>query len=483
MTNGMKNQQGDVESKNKLLVGLFVGGCLLLFGVGLFLIGSANQLFTKSFHVYADFAKITGIQNGSKVRVAGMDAGTVVRIDVPPRPETKFRVHFRLAEKLHPIVRADSMASIQTDGLLGNKYLQIDAGTSASPLAAADSVLPSAEPFDWGDLMDEISSAVKQVNGVLTGVKEQLSSTLTQIEAVVKSVNVVVTDATPEVKGILKSAHKITDNVNLIIDGVQAGEGTVGALFKEKELYASIRRSAGKTEQTIDNVRQATANVNQITAKVNESDIVPEVQRTVANLQRITVQVKEAVDKYQAAGGEGGVGENLQRTLTDAHEAMSDLADNTEALKHNFFFRGFFKRRGFYDLGAITPTEYRSRAFGKGFKQRRIWLENAELFSTDAKGVQQLSAAGKQRLDEAMADVMALPRNGPLMVEGFAGEGTPAQRYLVSRRRSSRVQTYIIDRFHLRPTYVGIIALGAEPLTAGSPLFKEGVAIVSYYKE
>ncbi|MCX6596251.1 MAG: MlaD family protein [Acidobacteria bacterium] len=472
-----------MESKNKVLVGLFVGGCLVLFGVGLFLIGSANQLFTKSFHVYADFAKITGIQNGSKVRVAGMDAGTVIRIDVPPRPETKFRVHFRLAEKLHPIVRADSMASIQTDGLLGNKYLQVAAGTSDAPVAAADSMIPSTEPFDWGDLMDEISSAVKQVNGVLTAVKEQLSSTLTEVENVVRSVNVVVKDATPAVKGIVESAHKITGSLNEIIDGVQAGEGTMGALFKDKELYASVRRSAEKTEQTIENVREATASVKKITAKVDESDIVPEVQRTVANLQRITLQVKDAVDKFQSASGEGGVGENLQRTLADAHEAMSDLADNTEALKHNFFFRGFFKRRGFYDLGSITTREYLSKGFAKGFKQHRIWLESAELFSLDSKGIQVLSPAGKRRLDEVIAEVMTLPRNGPLIVEGFAGEGTDAQRYLVSRRRSSRVQTYIIDRFRLRPTYVGIVARGAEPVAPGSAVNKEGIAIVSYYKE
>src|SRR6187551_3333939 len=110
-----------MENTKKLIVGVFVGGCLLLFGVGLFLIGNSNQMFTKAFDVYAEFSKITGIQNGVKVRVAGMDAGTVKRIDVPSRPDGKFRVHFRVIEKLHPMVRQDSVVTIQTDGLLGNK--------------------------------------------------------------------------------------------------------------------------------------------------------------------------------------------------------------------------------------------------------------------------------------------------------------------------------------------------------------------------
>src|SRR5512147_1867138 len=135
-----------MDRTRKLIVGIFVGGCLVLFGVGMFLIGNSNQLFTTSFDVFADFSKITGIQNGGKVRVAGMDAGTVTRIEVPSRPDGKFRIHFRIMEKLHPIVRQDSIATIQTDGLLGNKYLQIEAGSEGAPLARNDSLIQSKEP-------------------------------------------------------------------------------------------------------------------------------------------------------------------------------------------------------------------------------------------------------------------------------------------------------------------------------------------------
>ena len=118
-----------MESNKKLMVGLFVGGTLLLFALGLFLIGNATQLFTKSFTVSAEFSKVPGLQVGSKVRVAGMDAGAVTVIEVPAKPKGKFRVHFRIVEKLHPIVRQDSVATIQTDGLLGNKFLEVDAGS------------------------------------------------------------------------------------------------------------------------------------------------------------------------------------------------------------------------------------------------------------------------------------------------------------------------------------------------------------------
>ena len=473
-----------MEGIKKLIVGIFVGGCLLLFGVGLFLIGNSNQLFTKSFNIYAEFSKITGIQNGGKVRVAGMDAGTVTRIEVPSSPNGKFRVHFRIVEKLHQIVRQDSVVTIQTDGLLGNKFLQIETGSAEAQLAQNDSMIPSKEPFDWGDLMDEINGVVKQVNGIMAGVKDQLVSTLTQIEGVAKSANVIIKDSTPKVKSIMASADKIGANLNLIIDGIQEGEGTMGALFKDKELYASIKRSADKTEKVIEDIRQTTASTKKIVGKVEESDIVPEMQKVIKNLQHITVQVKDAVDKFQSASGEGGVGENLQRTLADAHEAMSDLADNTEALKHNFLFRGFFNKRGFFDLGSLTIQEYKDPKFGKGFKHHRTWVESGELFNKDAKGVETLSVEGKAKLDEAMVAILKFPRNGPLMIEGYSAEGTASQQYLVSRRRAVRVQAYIVDRFHLRPAYVGVIAMGtdASPNNANGAANKEGVGMVSFYK-
>jgi phospholipid/cholesterol/gamma-HCH transport system substrate-binding protein len=256
----------------------------------------------------------------------------------------------------------------------------------------------------------------------------------------------------------------------------------VGALLKDQELRDSVKRSVGKTESTVENLRQTSARAEKIVAKVEQSDIVPEVQRTVKTLQQITLQVKDAVDKFQSSTGEGGVGDNLQRTLADAHEAMSDLSDDTEALKHNFLFRGFFKKRGFFDLDTLTAREYKSPAFAKGFKRHRVWLEGGDLFRKDA-GVEVLTADGKARVDEAVTAILNFPRNGPLIVEGFAGTGTASQQYLAGHRRASGVQTYIIDRFHLRPAYVGVISMGPEaPEEGSSGSFKEGVGIVSFYK-
>ena len=190
----------------------------------------------------------------------------------------------------------------------------------------------------------------------------------------------------------------------------------------------------------------------------------------------------DAVEKFQSAAGEGGgVSENLQRTLASANEAMSDLSDDTEALKHNFLFRGFFKKRGFYDLGAVNPAEYQAgKVLGKGFTRHPVWLQGSALFTVDAKGVEALSVTGKAALDEAMAVILQFPRNGPLMVEGYATAGTASQQFLRARRRAALVRTYLIYRFHLRPNYTGIVAMGAAPVDGATG---EGVRLVSFYKK
>ena len=82
-----------------------------------------------------------------------MDAGEVEDISVPPGPSGRFRVRMRVRRDLHPLIRIDSVASIQNDGLVGNKFVQIAAGTDASPEVAERGTIPSREPFDMADLM------------------------------------------------------------------------------------------------------------------------------------------------------------------------------------------------------------------------------------------------------------------------------------------------------------------------------------------
>src|SRR4051794_17389554 len=122
-------------------VGVFVIVTLLLFAIGLFMIGDRQMAFARKFIVYTEFAKITGLQPGAIVRVSGAKAGSVKTIAPPARPAAKFRVELEIVEDLHGLVRTDSIASIETEGLVGGSYLAVGTGTEQAPPASPGSTI------------------------------------------------------------------------------------------------------------------------------------------------------------------------------------------------------------------------------------------------------------------------------------------------------------------------------------------------------
>src|SRR5690349_17544529 len=133
-------------------VGIFVAAGLLLFGAGMFLIGDRRQAFGSHMEYYSEFINLAGLPNGAKVRVGGMDAGEVLAIDVPDSPSSRFRVRWRIGEKLGGLVRTDSMVTIETEGIVGGTYLAVRPGSKRANPAAALATIPSTEPVELSEL-------------------------------------------------------------------------------------------------------------------------------------------------------------------------------------------------------------------------------------------------------------------------------------------------------------------------------------------
>src|SRR5471032_553041 len=155
-------------------VGVFVVAGVSLFTVGLFMIGDRQMAFAKKFTVFTEFKKITGLQPGGIVRVSGAKAGTIKAIAPPSTPGGRFRVELEVSEALHPLVRMDSLASIETEGLVGGSYLGVGSGTGASPSAVAGATIPSREPFEIAELMQQMGDTVKKVNVTIDEMKGDL---------------------------------------------------------------------------------------------------------------------------------------------------------------------------------------------------------------------------------------------------------------------------------------------------------------------
>src|SRR5258706_14147121 len=123
-------------------IGLFVIGGLLLFGIGMFVIGDRHQAFARHTEYYSEFVNLDGLVNGAKGRVGGMDAGQVLAIGVPDSPSSRFRVKWRIDSKLRGLVRADSVATMGTEGVVGDTYLSVHSGSAQALRADALTTIP-----------------------------------------------------------------------------------------------------------------------------------------------------------------------------------------------------------------------------------------------------------------------------------------------------------------------------------------------------
>ena len=437
-------------------IGVFVLGGLLLFTVGLFMIGDRQMAFAKKFTINTEFRKITGLQPGGIVRVSGARAGAIKKIVPPNTPGGKFRLEFEITEELHPLVRMDSLASIETEGLVGGSFLGIGSGSEASPAAAPGATIPSKEPFEIADLMKQMSDTVQKVNDTFDEMKGDVERAVASGADTIDNANALLAAVSGDVKAMASSGARLSADAALIAETVRKGEGSLGKLVNDDELYVRATAVAKQAEEIAGSARQ----------------VVDQAKTTLAGFQS-----KDGPVEGMAAG--------LKQTLDDARKAMSAFAENMEALKHNFLLRGFFKDRGFFNLAEISPGAYRQGALAKGgLLQRtpRVWVEAADLFepAPDDPATERLTAGGKGRLDASIGSYLDRTTGGVLMIEGYAQRGNRQEQYLRSRVRGSLVRDYLIATFGLTPQTTGVMPLGRE--STGSPDKKpwDGVALAMF---
>jgi phospholipid/cholesterol/gamma-HCH transport system substrate-binding protein len=434
--------------------GAFVIIGVVLFTAALFMIGERRMLFEDRFEVYAEFARLGQLEPGAVVRVAGMSAGEVTDIQVPTSPAQKFRVRMLVRDDLHPLVRTDSVASAQTEGLVGGIYVSIAAGSPEAPEIPEGGTIESREPFALSDLLQQASDTIAQVNMTVEKLSGDVEMTVKQISMTVQDAHQLIEEVSPQITAIAENGNRISADTQRIMTSIREGEGTIGKLINDDTLYQRAREIADETKMIMANVK----------------DVSEEARRALADFR--------AKD-----GPTQGLLSDMRVTLTQAREATADLADNMEAMKHNFLLRGFFNRRGYFDLDTISPAEYRNGVLENGKrKAMRIWLASAVLFEEGPDGPdgEVLSEEGRRRVDSAMTTYLRHVPSNPIVIEGYATQGTLGERYRLSRQRAGIVREYLLGRYGLLPQNTGYIALGSD--AQGSPSGKEwdGVSLTMF---
>lgn len=428
-------------------VGIFIITGLTLFALGIFLIGSRHEAFSHHVFLYTEFANLDSVTKGSKVQVAGMDAGQVTRIDVPDSPSGRFRVQMRIDEQFHGLIRSDSVVTVDTEGVVGNTFLTIHAGSPSAAIATADSLLQSKPPINISDLL---------TNGL--GVMNDADATLKQVGG---KLNVA-----------LDGANVAIGNANDLLVGLKEGRGPAGMILRDEKVASQIRETISNVQSTTSNLKQASAGVSSIVADVQQRQFPRKLDDTMTQIHSASTQANETIAQVhqslaQALGPDAyGVtaGQNVSQALGNVNVATGNMAEDTEALKHNFFLKGFFNRRGYYTLSSLSPEEYRrSKLLVGNNHSPRVWLRADDVFQQGPHGGEELSDRGKHAIDAAVVSSGDSVFAHPVVIEGYADAGTPAETLASSFARAQMVRNYLEARYPFAATNVGVIPLSATP--------------------
>ncbi len=235
-----------IQRRYETIVGLFVVGSLAALLVMVIIIAQQEQLWEKKVGYQAIFRNIAGLKKGSEVRLAGVTVGNVKEVSVDPRGNVL--VIFEVLGKYRDQVRADSQASIGFQGLLGEKSLDISAGSPTKAPIPPEGLLEAVEPLELTEMLARATPSLENVEKILSNL-----ATLTQE----------MRDPKSEFNKFLADMREISDKIN-------RGKGTLGLVLNDPALYRESVESVARVRKLTDNLKQASGNLKEFSARLPE---------------------------------------------------------------------------------------------------------------------------------------------------------------------------------------------------------------------
>jgi len=324
------------SASQKINLGVFVILGLLIFILAIYFIGNKQKMFGKTNHLEAVFNNVNGLQLGNNVRYSGISVGTVRGIEM--LNDTTIRVDMTIDKVIFPYIKKDAIATISSDGLVGNMIINIIPGKGNEP-----SVQPG----------DEIHTC----NRVRT---EDMMNTLNLTN---------------------KNAAKLTSNLLKISNEIIEGKGTLGSLLNDtimpKDLGETIRylkltsKEASETITKIDKIVTSLDNKDNVVGVIKDSAVANKIKNIVTNLDQSTKDINMVIANLNATilnikEGKGTINylsnnpelvQKIDSTMTNISEASAKLSENMEAMKHNFLFKGYFKKQEKEKAKAVKAAE------------------------------------------------------------------------------------------------------------------------------
>lgn len=284
------------EFLTEIRVGLFVLISLVLVMTVVFMLGSEGKLFERHYTLKARFQDISGLRVGAMVQLGGLNVGMVDEIRFAKElVEKEITVVMSVNRRYQRRIRADSVATINTQGLLGDKFVFVSVGSGEEAMLDDGAFLKSEETtpiFELaekaGKIMDDISAAAHSLRQLLASVEGEkggdLQQTLKSLRVTMERIQIgpgllhaliydpkgketvadlsrmlnSISDLTEDVsgpgrseaKGLIANMRKAAADLKEILAGIRRGEGTVGMLVRDPELYNDLRAFLGRANRS-----------------------------------------------------------------------------------------------------------------------------------------------------------------------------------------------------------------------------------------
>ncbi len=314
------------DTGNNIKLGVFVIAGLLLLVTGLYIIGKNHSLFGAKFELKARFSNVSGLVPGNNVRFSGIQAGTVKSLEIIN--DTTIEVVFLIDKKTRDYIRKNAIVSIGTEGLMGNKVVNIYPGKGEAEMAEEGDMLAVKPIADMEDAMETLYTT----NDNVRRISEQLLNTMERINSSPALWGLLEDSTLPvhlrvSLVNIRKASNDISGaaaDLDEMVKGVAQGEGVAGLLLKD----TSAKRSLSTA---ILNIQNASAEAGQL----------------VTRLDKMVMDIESGRDSSMAGLilGDTSVVGSINRSLSNIETGTASFSENMEALKHNFLFRGYFRKK------------------------------------------------------------------------------------------------------------------------------------------
>ena len=312
---------------NNIKLGAFVLAGLIFLLLILYMIGKNRTMFGGNYKLRARFENVQGLKSGNNVRYAGIDVGTVEKVSIIN--DTIMEVKMIIDNKAKFILRKNAIVSIGTDGLVGNKVVNIAASKSDSPLAEENDILPTKKPIDT----DEMLRTVNKTNNDIAVIAKNLkltSNKLNNSEALWallndKSLPDNLKKSAANIRLVTNNLYNMSKDVNSMVSKIKKGEGSIGKIINDSSFAKSL-------EDAVINIKDAGNEVSTLSKDINKA------------VKEIENNINDGNGTVHALLKDTGIVIKINHSLDNIEDGTKGFNQNMDALKHSFLFRGYFRK-------------------------------------------------------------------------------------------------------------------------------------------